>query len=310
MARIPKIEPSDELIDRAFKKAKKVDDPNKKKKAIKKIQTVRKTIDSYLNQYVKSFPSFDNLHPLYYELIDVSVGIDGLKKSLGAIDWAREKCDTISGMYIKKIRKGEDCENMVKSAYGRISSIIHRVSKDLEHLEEARKKIRNMPSIEIGLPTAVMVGYPNVGKSSLLRRLSQAKPKIAPYPFTTTGLVLGHFSVTRKYTDHKIQVVEAPGLLDRPISRRNKVERQAMAAIYHLANLIVFVIDPTQYCGYTTEEQYNLLENIKNEISLPIIVVENKSDIYRSDRECLKVSCESGEGIFELKDEIIKNLGV
>ena len=83
-----------------------------------------------------------------------------------------------------------------------------------------------------------------------------------------------------------------------------------MAAIYHLANLIVFVIDPTQYCGYTTEEQYNLLENIKNEISLPIIVVENKSDIYKSDRECLKVSCESGEGIFELKDEIIKNLGV
>lgn len=309
MTRIPKVEQADELIDRAFRKAKKIDETDNKRKAIKKIQTVQKTIDNYLKQYVKSFPSFDNLHPLYYELFDVSIGIDNLKQSLGAIDWARKKSDAISKMLIKKIRKGGDCDEMVKSAYGRISSVVHRVGKDLEYLEDARKKMRNIPSIEVGLPTAVMVGYPNVGKSSLLCHLSRAKPKIAPYPFTTTGLALGHFSVTRKYIDYKVQVVEAPGLLDRPMSRRNKVERQAMAAIYHLADVIVFMIDPTQYCGHTLEEQYNLLESIKDEVSLPIIVVENKSDIYKSGNECLKISCKSGEGITELKEEIIKNLG-
>ena len=310
MIRIPKIEPADELIDRAFKKAKKVDDKNQKKVAIKKIQTAQKTIDSYLQNYVKAFPSFDNLHPLYYELFNVSIGIDELKKSLGAIDWARKKCNAVSGAMVKDIRRGEDCNKTVKSAYGRISSIIHQVSKDLDYLEEARKKIRNMPSIEMDIPTVVIVGYPNVGKSSLLRHLSRAKPKIAPYPFTTTGLALGHFSVTKKYVEYRVQVVEAPGLLDRPMPRRNKVERQAMAAIYYLADVIVFVVDPTQYCGHTMEVQYKLLENIKEEVSLPIILVENKSDIYRSDNKCLKISCESGEGIPELKEEIIKNLGL
>ncbi|NIA09909.1 MAG: GTPase [Nitrospiraceae bacterium] len=310
MIRIPKIEPADELIDRAFKKAKKVDDKNQKKVAIKKIQTAQKTIDSYLQNYVKAFPSFDNLHPLYYELFNVSIGIDKLKKSLGAIDWARKKCNAVSGAMVKDIRRGEDCNKTVKSAYGRISSIIHQVGKDLDYLEEARKKIRNMPSIEMDIPTVVIVGYPNVGKSSLLRHLSRAKPKIAPYPFTTTGLALGHFSVTKKYVEYRVQVVEAPGLLDRPMPRRNKVERQAMAAIYYLADVIVFVVDPTQYCGHTMEVQYKLLENIKEEVSLPIILVENKSDIYRSDNKCLKISCESGEGIPELKEEIIKNLGL
>ncbi len=306
--RIPKIESADELIDMSFRKAKKIDNLNKKRRARKKIHTVQTTIDSHLTKYVKTFPSFDNLHPFHYELLDVTIGIDSLKESLGAIDWARKKCNTISKTEIKRIRRSEDCDVVVKSAYGRISSIIHRVSKNLEFLEEARKKIRGIPSIEIGLPTVVIVGYPNVGKSSLLRHLSLAKPKVAPYPFTTTGLVLGHFSVNKKYMEHKIQVVEAPGLLDRSLPRKNKVERQAMAAIYYLANIIVFIIDPTQYCGYSIEKQENLLTDVTKEFSLPIIIVENKSDIYQSDRDCLKISCKSGEGILELKEEIIKKL--
>ncbi|MEA2054332.1 MAG: GTPase [Candidatus Thermoplasmatota archaeon] len=308
MMHIPKIESADELIDRAFRKAKEIKNFNKKKKAIQKIRMVQKTIDSCLNKYVKAFPSFDNLHPFYNELLDVAVGIDELKKSLGAIDWARKKCNDISRIEIKKMRRSKEYDKIVKSAYGRISSIVYRVSKNLEFLEEARIKIRNIPSIEIDSPTVVIVGYPNVGKSSLLRHLSLAKPKIAPYPFTTTGLVLGHFSVEKKYIEHKVQVVEAPGLLDRPLSPKNRVEKQAMAAIYYLANVIVFMIDPTQYCGYSIKEQENLLASMKKDISLPIIVVENKSDLCKSDRKCLKISCKSGDGISELKEEIIKNL--
>jgi len=211
---------------------------------------------------------------------------------------------------LKEIRKNENCDAIVKSAYGRMSSIVHRVDKNLEILDNARKKIRTIPSIELDLPTVVLVGYPNVGKSSLLRHLSMAKPKIAPYPFTTTGLVLGHFSVSKRYEEQKIQVVEAPGLLDRPLSPNNKVERQAMAAIYHLSNVVVFMIDPTEQCGYSIEKQENLLAGLKKDVFVPIIVVENKSDLYISERDYMKISCESGDGIDELKKEIIKNLGL
>ncbi len=310
MLNIPKIEPADEIIDRAFKKGKKVNETDRRKKARKKIKVVQKTIDSYLKRYVKAFPSFDNLHPFYHEILDAAVGVDELKKSLGAIDWARKKCMSISKEGLKEIRKNENCDAIVKSAYGRMSSIVHRVDKNLEILDNARKKIRTIPSIELDLPTVVLVGYPNVGKSSLLRHLSMAKPKIAPYPFTTTGLVLGHFSVSKRYEVQKIQVVEAPGLLDRPLSPNNKVERQAMAAIYHLSNVVVFMIDPTEQCGYSIEKQEKLLASLKKDVFVPIIVVENKSDLYISERDYMKISCESGDGIDELKKEIIKNLGL
>jgi nucleolar GTP-binding protein len=310
MMNIPKIESADELIDRAFRKGKKVDEKNRMKKARKKIQVVNKTIDSYLKRYVKAFPSFDSLHPFYYEILDAAVGVDGLKKSLGAVEWARKKCMEISKKELKNIRRNENYDEIVKSAYGRMSSIVHRIDKNLDFLDGARRKIRTIPSIELDMPTVVLVGYPNVGKSSLLRHLSMAKPKIAPYPFTTTGLVVGHFSVSKRYIEQKVQVVEAPGLLDRPLPRKNKVERQAMAAIYHLANIVVFMIDPTEQCGYPVEKQEKLLEYLRKDIFVPIIVVENKSDIYNSNRECLKISCKTGQGIDELKDNIIKILGI
>jgi len=310
MMNIPKIESADELIDRAFRKGKKVDEKNRMKKARKKIQVVQKTIDSYLKRYVKAFPSFDTLHPFYHEILDAAIGVDKLRKSLGAIDWARKKCRDISKKELKNIRRNENYDEIVKSTYGRISSIVHRVDKDLDFLDDARKKIRAIPSIELDMPTVVLVGYPNVGKSSLLRHLSMAKPKIAPYPFTTTGLVVGHFSVSKRYEEQKIQVVEAPGLLDRPMPRKNKVERQAMAAIYHLSNVVVFIIDPTEQCGYPVEKQENLLDELRKDIFVPIIVVENKSDIYESDRDYLKISCKTGKGINELKENIIKTLGL
>jgi len=103
MLNIPKIEPADEIIDRAFKKGKKVNETDRRKKARKKIKVVQKTIDSYLKRYVKAFPSFDNLHPFYHEILDAAVGVDELKKSLGAIDWARKKCMSISKEGLKEI---------------------------------------------------------------------------------------------------------------------------------------------------------------------------------------------------------------
>lgn len=61
------------------------------------------------------------------------------------------------------------------------------------------------------LADAALLGFPNVGKSSLLRRLSNAKPKVADYPFTTIEPVLGVVSVG---DDRQITVLDVPGLLE------------------------------------------------------------------------------------------------
>lgn len=61
------------------------------------------------------------------------------------------------------------------------------------------------------LADAALLGFPNVGKSSLLRRLSNAKPKVADYPFTTIEPVLGVVAVA---DDRQITVLDVPGLLE------------------------------------------------------------------------------------------------
>jgi len=309
--RLPTIETADEIIDRAFRKAGKERARRSTIRAKKKITTVQQVIEKTLSQYVKAFPSFDNLHPFHYDVLDAAISIDRLKQALGGIDWARKKCGQIARDARREVRKGGE-KAAVSEAYGRMNSILHRVDEHLFFLKEARRIINAMPTIDVEVPTVAIAGYPNVGKSSLLRHLSTAKPKIAPYPFTTTGVVLGHFTVQRRYSPVSIQIVEAPGLLDRQIEDRNPVERQALAALYHLADVVVFMFDPTQQCGYQMVDQERLLVQLKADLVLPLIEVENKADMMQTEGEGqrFKISCKTEMGIQKLREKIIETVGV
>lgn len=300
MFRLPWIITADELIDRGFRRATK-GSPG----ARQKIQRARDVIASELERYVTGFPSFGQLHPFYREVLDATVGIDELRRSLGAVDGARKRCRRVARASLEK-RRGEAVD--VSAAFGRMASVVQDVDEQLSFLRDARRTISRIPDIDVDVPTVVLVGYPNVGKSSLLRRLSRAKPAVAPYPFTTTGLKVGHITVRDGYVEHTVQVVEAPGLFDRPASERNPVERQAVAAITHLADVIVFLFDPTSRCGYPLEAQEKLLESIKDEVELPVIVVDAKADLTEHGRPYLRVSADTGEGIEQLREKMIEAL--
>jgi len=55
---------------------------------------------------------------------------------------------------------------------------LFQIKKDLNFLKEASAKLRDLPSIETKLVTIVVAGYPNVGKSTFVKQVSTAKPKI------------------------------------------------------------------------------------------------------------------------------------
>ena len=61
------------------------------------------------------------------------------------------------------------------------------------------------------LADAALLGFPNAGKSSLLRRISNAKPKVADYPFTTIAPVLGTVEAS---DGRQLTVADVPGLLE------------------------------------------------------------------------------------------------
>jgi len=146
----------------------------------------------------------------------------------------------------------------------------------------------------------VIAGFPNVGKSSLVARLSSAHPKVADYPFTTLSIAVGHADLGFD----RLQVLDTPGVLGRA-GRANPAEAEARAAVRGVATVVVFVIDPSETCGYSVEEQERLLARWKEEFpQLPIIAVETKCDLVRRSTDRLHVSAITGEGLTTLESQV------
>jgi len=267
-------------------------------------QTIRETF----TKLVTATPSLSNLPPFYKELVAALVNVDDVRKSLGAIDGTTKIVRRLEREHIRRLRAVRSpggTSAIRRQAYGRISSIVRRASDHLAILREAEGKLADLPSVFIEMPTIVIAGYPNVGKTMLLWRLTGSEPKIASYPFTTTGLNLGYFE--RGYK--RYQIIDTPGLLDRPLEERNTVERKAIAALRHLADVVIFMLDPSGTCGYDFERQLHLLEDVRKTFS-NVVVVINKTDLLDEQRvrevqelckDAIFISAATGQGVSELE---------
>jgi nucleolar GTP-binding protein len=314
MKDIPTIMTSQEILDKAFRRVQKVIVTDQtgidktRSEATGRLSALSHTISAVLNKYIRAFPSLDQMHPFERELIDISVGLDDLRHSLGAIDWARKTVETIQKKEFARIRNARtrsEISSALNSSYGRISSVLNKVSGELDFLNEARDKLQNMPGINPNEPVVVIAGCPNVGKSQIVARISSGKPEIASYPFTTKGVSIGHLHIGYD----RIQVMDTPGLLDRELQKRNKIELQAIAALEHLADVLVYVFDPSETCGYSLETQNNLLLHIKKTFTgIPLIVVSNKCDLGVPG-EGIQISARDDRGMEDLLDWIKKALG-
>ena len=283
-----------EIIDVAFRKASK-----KGRNEFEKVQLASDTISSMLEKIIKRYPSFQQLSPFQRELIDILVGEDTIRHHLGALQWASNTVQKIKREYLRKMRINRKKTLLLrKQCYARYVSILGQVEENLAFLRDARKKLIALPSVDPDLFTVVLAGFPNVGKTSVLKSLTGSEPDIQAYPFTTQGLNVGYI----EWRHAKIQMVDTPGLLDRPFSKRNWIERQAVTALTHLADMIVYIFDISETCGYAVYEQEHLLQDLKDVFDIPFVVVNNKCDLRQS--EYMNISAETGEGIKELTKEI------
>jgi nucleolar GTP-binding protein len=313
LEKMPLVLSAEDLLDRSFRRAKKkqITDRNalykKKKTIIARTESFATTVIAALEKYVKEFPSIDSLSLFYQELIDIKIDVNKLRKSLGAVDWARKTCNMIYSKQARSLKKSgklDFLKQKQKEIYGRISSVVKQIDNELKLLADAQNIIKKFPEI-CDIPTIVIAGYPNVGKSSLLKCLSKARPEIAQYPFTTKEIHVGHIEKEEKYILKRFQVIDTPGLLDRPLSEKNEIEKQAIAALTHLADMIIFIMDSSETCGYSLDDQKQLLSQMEKMFSnSTIVLVENKVDFKRTDSSNLKISCETGEGIDILLEKI------
>ncbi len=324
--KIPTILYADELLDKAHNRAEKVASELRKttrgqslyKSRIieeQKIRMASSVVSEYLTNVVKKTPSIDSLDPFYRELLEILIDTDDFKKSLGALNWASDFSKKLGSIYGRKVHKAPNARytSIVRKQFnGRLASVVKQIYPNLACIAVAREKLKNLPTVK-DMPTVVIAGYPNVGKSTLLRKLTNAEPEINAYPFTTKGLNVG-------YSEYGIQFVDTPGVLDRPIYQRNDIELHAVVALNYLADLIVYVIDPTEYCGYTVEEQIKLVNEVDKLFNVPTIVVINKIDINGYENnvklaeeklskfKLIKASTENNINIDKIKKEIMNNM--
>ena len=184
---IPTIATAEELIDRALRRASRVEesvrnaDYRARLTAVRKIHSVADNIANPLHSYVKAFPSFDNIHSFDRSIIDLTVGVDKLRKALGGADWARKEVLMIATKYVPKARARKSADNTMKimsEAYAKMTNVVRQVEKNLNFLISARSIFRNLPNVDNEKPLAVFAGAPNVGKSSLIAAISSGKPEL------------------------------------------------------------------------------------------------------------------------------------
>jgi nucleolar GTP-binding protein len=298
---IPTVPTADEILDRSFRRAasKMRLKRNKDRANEEFVRAVNLAVHDRLVLIMQSFPELNELPPFYRDIVDIMWGLDRIKKSLGGVGWAARWARNHGPGLAYQTRKAENPAVIRKRAVARLSSVVHQVDDDLRFLNEVRNVLRKLPHVADEF-TVVVVGYPNVGKSSFIRLVSSATPEVASYPFTTKGIIVGH----RFAGPDRMQFIDTPGLLDRPAEDRNQIERQALTAMINLADVILCILDASEHCGYPIEEQVRLLHEIEGMVSVPVVVVVNKSDIVYFDGY-LNMSTETGEGISEVLDTLL-----
>jgi len=313
---IPQVERGDFYLDVAFSKAKDRANqvrtrkgPKSRVARIKEIERIRlivvkDVLVKKLMHVIRTFPNIDDLSLFYVEMVRTTMDYDRLKKSLGALQWCIER---VQDLWIKTnlaVTKSDDLTKMHdyrRAFYGRVSSLFKRIDKHLKYLDECRKIMRKFPSVKTSLPSVSISGFPNVGKTTLLFKLTGSKPEIAAYAFTTTGINVGLL----KKDKAKLQMLDTPGTLNR-FNKMNPIEKQAYLAVKHLAKVIVYVFDVTE--PYPLKDQIKLYKQLK-EMKKPVLVYISKTDILEEEQyKELAKKYKAITDIKELKEKLLKFL--
>jgi GTP-binding protein len=157
------------------------------------------------------------------------------------------------------------------------------------------------------LADAALVGLPNAGKSSLLARISNARPKVADYPFTTLAPVLGTVDAP---DGRQLTVADVPGLIE-GASEGVGLGHEFLAHLER-ARLLLHVIDASEGDAH---ERWRVIDSELGAYGARLdersqIVVLNKIDLHPAPPfnvddgrivRVFRVSCATGAGINELK---------
>ncbi len=278
-------------------------------------------VDAELSRIIEVLTVIEKMHPFYKEIFVLETGKTptDLIKRFKAL---KRKLSQIYNEYRQGIKTGltgGEATRSFKAGLGRILSIYKRNSKIILKIKETVKELSELPDVT-GELSVIIAGMPQVGKSTLLSKLTRAKPEISPFPFTTKTIIAGHINADPY---GKIVLIDTPGLLDRPIDKKNPIEMKAVMALKHLAEIILYLFDGNPSGYYSLEQQLRVYRSIEENFpKAPKIIAINKIDITTQEEiekikekikletgiEPLLISAKTGAGLENIKNILLEKL--
>ena len=189
-----------------------------------------------------------------------------------------------------------------------------RIAEKGEPGETATYELELKLIADIGL-----VGFPNAGKSTLLSRVSSAKPKIANYPFTTLSPNLGVVTVG----EQNFVVADIPGLIEG--AHEGKGLGDEFLRHIQRTRVLIHIVDLFGFDGQTAYKNFKTINKELSQYSKklakkPMVIAANKTDLTGAKEKLVEfrkrlkgkkvfaVSAVSGEGVKALISEALKKL--
>ncbi|MGB9828007.1 MAG: NOG1 family protein [Thermosphaera sp.] len=265
------------ILERRLKSAGSSGRVSARARLLEKLSTCYQLVDGELSKAEAFLRKVVELGGFYAELfkLEASVEPGEVLKRVKALRRTAADIYASSRSGIKTAEGEPAAGEVFRSGVGRLLSIYRRNRRILSTVRKTALEFSRMPDVEGDL-RVIIAGMPQAGKSTLISRLTNAKPEIGFYPFTTKNIIAGHLAV-EPYG--RIVLIDTPGILDRPMSERNPVEHRAVLAVKHLADALLFLIDPSPGKYYSLDEQLNVYRTVQGMLhGKPLMIVLNKVD--------------------------------
>jgi small GTP-binding protein len=261
----PKITKSKDILDAVINKVRRVKDYQRNDMAHKYISLYQIEVTEKLKYVSDKLPDYDTVNEYYGMMFKNVCPKSTMEKYRNHITSNITVINKLSERYKRQLMKMQGSRSKkfdkdffvrIKKEYvGRLSSVLRNLDSTFDKLLNLEKEFKRIANPDFNLKTIVLVGIPNAGKTTYLTKITEATPEINSYAFTTKALNVGYF----KRRQETFQVIDTPGLIHHDFKEMNAIEKQAIAAIKAISDLIVFVYNPT----ISKSEQEEMLKTLR-----------------------------------------------